>query len=351
VARRALSPAQLAVVAAVRAVLPDDPVRVRVACSGGADSLALAAGLVWCDRHDPDPLRSVSAMVVDHGLQPGSDAVAARAVTVLHSLGLDATAVRVHVDAASPDGLEAAARDARYAALAGPGADLVLLGHTLDDQAETVLLGLARGSGTRSLAGMPATFTWADPEWDKQAPSGRDRATNGPIGPDGVAFVPLFARPLLGLRRATTAQACADWDIATWDDPMNADPRFARVRARRLLPDLERALGPGVAEALARTAALTRDDADLLDVLAAKAQASAPPGDGLSAPWLADLAPALRGRVVRTWLVAQGLDAPDFDHTQAVLDLVTAWHGQRGVDVPGGTVVRERDILHAIARK
>ncbi|MCL2316823.1 MAG: tRNA lysidine(34) synthetase TilS [Actinomycetia bacterium] len=325
-ARRALCPAQQALVGAVRAGLesgharlgPDAGSRVRAACSGGADSLALAAALAWHARHTPTLVGEASALVVDHGLQPGSAAVAARTAAALGDLGLPATVTRVHVDERDPAGLEASARAARYAALAAPGAGLVLLGHTLDDQAETVLLGLARGSGTRSLAGMPAT-------------SG-----------DG----PLFVRPLLGLRRTTTRQACADWGLTPWDDPMNDDDRFARVRARALLPTLEAALGPGIAEALARTATLARADADCLDDLARTALAGlgAPKGT-LPVAAVRDLPPALASRVVRGWLAACGAATPTLATTTAVLALVHDWHGQRGVDVAGGTVVRRGPSL------
>jgi len=328
VARRELSPAQLAVVQAVRAVLPGDDAsrvqRVRVACSGGADSLALAAGLAWVDAHEPDPLRQSSGLVVDHGLQDGSAGVAAGVVEMLSDMGLTAAAVRVDV-AVGSDGLEAAARDARYSALAdvltpsGDAADLVLVGHTMDDQAETVLLGLARGSGTRSLAGMPVSW---------QA--------------GGVTF----ARPLLGLRRAATRQACADWGLAPWDDPMNDDDHFARVRARRLLPSLEQALGPGVIEALARTAGLARTDADYLDE---QAEGLVPSSDGagvLPVPLVLSTPAALRGRVARAWLARQGITELSFERTQAVLALVDDWRGQAGVDLPGGyRVVRRSGAL------
>ena len=329
-ARRELSPAQLAVIQAVRAVLPDNGARVRqvrVACSGGADSLALAAGLAWLDAHEQDPLRRASGLVVDHGLQEGSAQVAADVVDMLVRLGLPSVATRVNVQV-GPDGLEAAARDARYAALAGTStpsgdaADTVLVGHTMDDQAETVLLGLARGSGTRSLAGMPATWQ-----------SG------------GV----VFARPLLGLRRAITRQACADWNLTAWDDPMNDDDRFARVRARRLLPLAEQALGPGVVEALARTASLARADADYLDeqaagLLSATDGLSVP--DGLSVSLVLAAPDTLRGRIVRAWLARQEITELSFERTQAVLSLVDDWHGQAGVDLPGGhRVVRQDGAL------
>ena len=304
-ARRALAPATLAVVQAVDAVAASGWV---VGCSGGADSLALA----WAAAHVGGRRgTAVRAVVVDHGLQGGSDAVAAGVVAVMGGFGLDAMAVRVEV-AEVGAGPEASARDARYAALAdaaGPG-DRVLLGHTLDDQAETVLLGLARGSGVRSLAGMPGE---------------RDR----------------YVRPLLGLRRTVTAEACRELGLTPWNDPHNVDPRFARVRVREaVLPVLERELGPGVAEALARTAQLARADADFID----RAVPSAP-DDRMHCAWLAGLDPALRGRVVRDWLAASGAGDVGATHVAAVDRLVTQWRGQRGVDVPGGRVIRQDGCL------
>jgi len=290
---------------------------VRVACSGGADSLALTAGLAWLDAHKPDPLRRSEVMIVDHGLQAGSDEVAAGVAGVVRGLGLPAEVARVDVQVGD-DGLEAAARDARYEVLTRGDVDVVLLGHTMDDQAETVLLGLARGSGTRSLAGMPDA--WA-------------------IG--GVTLM----RPLLGLRRTATRQACADWGLTPWDDPMNNDEHFARVRARRLLPVMDEALGPGIVEALARTARLARADADYLDEAAgALLRQSGDPGLPVSAVLAAPQ--ALRGRVVRSWLAGLGVTELSFERTQAVLALVEDWRGQAGVDLPGGyQVVRNKQIL------
>ena len=326
-ARRELSPDQLAVVQGVRAALKassDSWTRVRVACSGGADSLSVAAALAWLDVHEPDPLRASSALVVDHGLQAGSGEVTAGVVGTLRTLGLAATSVRVEV-ADDPDGLEAAARKARYAALARGDIDLVLLGHTMDDQAETVLLGLARGSGTRSLSGMPARWS----------------AASVVPGGDAVTFV----RPLLGMRRATTRQACLDWGLTPWDDPMNDDERFARVLVRRLVPVMDDVLGPGLVEALARTAALARADADHLDAEALVLMDA--DAAGLPVAVVEDAPAALRGRLVRLWLAGQGVTELSFERTQAVLGLVTAWRGQAGVDVPGGRrVVRRAGVLH-----
>nr|WP_300148497.1 tRNA lysidine(34) synthetase TilS [Propionicimonas sp.] len=313
-ARRALGPATLEVVRAVEALLTGPAL---VACSGGPDSLALAAAASVVARRTGT---SVRAVVVDHGLQPGSDAVAAAVAGQLAGLGLSADVVRVAV---RPDGtgVEAAARDARYAALAAAASadDLVLLGHTLDDQAETVLLGLARGSGARSLAGMPPR---------------RDR----------------FVRPLLGVRAATTRQACAELELEPWTDPHNGEQRFARVRVReRVLPLLEAELGPGVAEALARSADLLRADADLLDDLAAAELAvtgtGAGPGAGLDGDRLAALPPALRGRVLLAWLRTLGASDLSAGHVATVAALATDWHGQRWVDVPGVRIVRRDGLL------
>lgn len=302
-ARRALGPATLEVVRAVEAALTGPAL---VACSGGPDSLALAAAAAVVARRTGVVVR---AAVVDHGLQPGSDAVAALVAERLAGLGMPARVLTVEVDA-SGEGPEAAARHARYAALEeAAGGDDLLLGHTLDDQAETVLLGLARGSGARSLAGMPAR---------------RGRVV----------------RPLLGVRAETTRRACAELGLEPWLDPHNADDRFTRVRVRaRVLPLLEAELGPGIAEALARSATLVRADADLLDALAAAERASHPEPEP-ACDWLASLPPALRGRVLRDWLREAGAADVTAGHVAAVDALVTAWHGQRGADVPGLRVRR-----------
>lgn len=295
---------------AVRAaLLATPPGSLTVAAvSGGADSLALLAGLAWeAPRND----RRAAAVTVDHGLHPGSAAQAAAVVALAAGLGIPCTAIRV-----APDGTdEAAARRARYGALdahaAGTGAAAVLLGHTRDDQAEQVLLGLSRGSGARSLAGMPASR--------------------------GV-----YVRPLLDLPRDTTRKACAALGMTPWEDPANDDPRFARSRVRHaVLPVLEAELGPGVAGALARTARLLRDDADLLDALASE-------HTSLATADLAALPPALRSRVLRRAAIDAGAPptALTSGHVAAVDALVTAWHGQGPIDLPGGlAAVRRCDTL------
>lgn len=308
-AHRALGPATLEVVQAVEAVARGP---MLVACSGGPDSLALAAAAgIVATRSG----LSVRAAIVDHQLQADSGAVAGAVAHTLAGLGVASVVLPVSVDATG-QGLEAGARQARYAALAAAAApgELVLLGHTLDDQAETVLLGLARGSGIRSLAGMPARR-------------------------DG------FVRPLLGLRAATTRAACAELGLQPWLDPHNAEPRFTRTRVReRVLPLLEAELGPGVALALARSAELARADADLLDGLAA-AELAANDRQELDCAWLSRLPQALLTRVLRDWLRAQGAADLSAAGIAAVSALVADWHGQRWVEVPGVRVVRADGLL------
>jgi len=292
---------------------------VAVACSGGADSLALAAATVHCGTRVHGGV-AVHGLVVDHGLQPGSAQVAAGAAAALRSLGCTtATVLPITVD--GPGGPEAAARRARYAALrsAAPAGALVLLGHTRDDQAETVLLGLGRGSGPRSIAGMREH----DPPW---------------------------GRPLLDVPRSVTVAACAAQGLHPWCDPHNADPRFRRVRLRtEVLPLLEEVLAGGVAGALARTAAQLREDLDLLDALAAAVLASAHRGGALEAstlevstldvPTLAGHPAAVRRRVLREWLRAGDVIELTDAHLRAADDLVGRWRGQGQVALPGGFAV------------
>ncbi len=308
-ARRELGPTALRVGQAVAELLPSGPVVVGV--SGGADSMALALGTVWAS---PRTRSEVLCVVVDHGLQAGSVEVTQRTVDALMSRGIAAEVRRVEVG--RDGGIEAAARQARLAALSRDGHP-VLLGHTLDDQAETVLLGLLRGSGIRSLAGMSAR--------------------RGP-----------FLRPLLGIRRAETEAACREWGVEWWSDPMNTDPRFARVRARSALALLASELGRDVAVGLARTADLARGDADLLDELAELVLTRAARDDALDVAILADQPDALRGRVLLGWLRNRGSEVTRI-HVAAVNDLVLAWRGQGPVAVPGGSVKRIAGRLEWVA--
>ncbi|HEX3906610.1 MAG TPA: tRNA lysidine(34) synthetase TilS [Mycobacteriales bacterium] len=302
-----MDPAVAATRVAVRTALADVDAGdlVLVAVSGGADSLALAAAAA---AEAPRCGLRAGAVTVDHALQPGSAARADAAAGRCRELGLEPVEIAT-VSVAAPGGPEAAARDARYVALEAAaerlGASRILLGHTLDDQAETVLLGLARGSGARSLAGMAAR---------------RGR----------------LLRPFLGVRRATTEATCRALDLTPWEDPHNGDPSFARARVRSsALPVLEDTLGPGVAEALARTADLLRDDADALDGWADRESE-----DPLDVARLAAMPAAVRTRVLRREAVLAGARAGELSagQVQEIARLVTDWHGQGAVSLPGGLV-------------
>jgi tRNA(Ile)-lysidine synthase len=286
---------------------------VLAACSGGADSLALADALAF---EAPRAAIIAGAVTVDHGLQPGSAGRAEQVTKLMTRLGLS-PALSVAVTVAGPGGPEGAARTARYEALdqaaETTGAVAILLGHTLDDQAETVLLGLARGSGARSLAGMA------------------DRTGR-------------YRRPLLRIRRDQTRAACVAAGLDPWDDPHNSDLAFTRTRIRwQLMPVLTEVLGPGAVEALARTADLLRADADALDGITAAEIAglggSAVVTDqGWPVVHLAALPDAIRRRVLRRAAIGAGSPPGALSHRHiARLDeLVTAWHGQRWADLPGG---------------
>lgn len=320
-------PAVAATRLAVRRALSDTPADalVLVGVSGGADSLALAAAAAF---ELPKRAVRVGAVVVDHALQGDSAQVAATAARRCGELGLDPVRViRVDVAHDSGEGPESAARVARHRAfsdtLRATGADYLLLGHTKDDQAETVLMRMARGSGIRALAGMAQ------------------------VGP-GVLRRPFLAT----ISRAQTRAACVAQGISWWDDPHNDDPRYTRVRARRALALLSVELGPGLVEGLARTATLARQDADHLDQRARFEATRLGP-----APWpvadLRALPDAVRSRVWRVLTAEAGAVAADVSstHVAALEALVTAWHGQGPVDIPGRLRVRRRDgVVETLAR-
>ncbi len=279
---------------------------VLVGCSGGPDSLALAGAVGF-----ESPKRGIKAagLVVDHRLQAGSGAVAESAAQQCRDLGLDPVEVQTVRVARDGSGPEGAARSARYRALEDTaerlGAAAVLIGHTRDDQAEQVLLGLARGSGSRSLSGMP-----------------RRRG--------------LFVRPFIALGRAETEAACVAYELDPWRDPHNEDSTFARVRARGFLRALEDELGPGIAAALARSAEMLREDADYLEDQARAVRPTL--GDG---PWsaaeLLALPRALRTRVWRLLAVEAGSGAGQLTaaHVESLDALLTSWHGQGPLHLPG----------------
>lgn len=320
VARPRLSPAMADVRRAIRenwdtyGVISGDS--IAVACSGGADSLALASAAIFEGKRAGV---NVFAVVINHNLQKGSNEVAEQAKATLLELGFSTVEViQVKVVAGSL-GMEAAARNARYTAIddfaVKHKVKYSMLGHTLDDQAETVLLGLARGSGPKSIAGMSA------------------------LSADGK-----YLRPLLGIRRETTVAFCVDSGIDYWQDPQNLDTKFSRVRVRlNVLPVLEKELGPGIAAALARTAEILQEDNDYLDKQASLAfldcAKTTNNSVALSVEELFQLAPAIRNRVIHNALVLLGAE-PSKSHVEAVGSLLTNWHGQKPLTLPAVRVVR-----------
>lgn len=314
--RGKLSPAVAEVRSAVARFLDRHPLvageLVLVAVSGGADSLALAAATRFVAAQRG--LR-VGSIVINHGLQSGSTDIAERAAESARALGLDPVEV-VEVSVGTAGGPEAAAREARYAGLRLAaerlGAARILTGHTRNDQAETVLLGLARGSGPGSLRGMS--------EFE-----------------DGIG------RPLLNVTRDTTRAAALAEGLDPWDDPHNLDERFTRVRVRHaVLPVLEVELGPGIVDALARTASLVRDDDDALDLLAA-GMAQQVLGDNpvsFAATDVASRPRALRTRIIRIAVKRAWGTTLSHSQTLAIDALLVDWHGQGALDVTGGSVVR-----------
>ncbi|MEV0647890.1 tRNA lysidine(34) synthetase TilS [Phytomonospora sp. NPDC050363] len=286
---------------------------VIVACSGGPDSMALAAATAFVA---PRAGLRAGFATVDHGLQDGSAERAAGFAEWARHQGFDPVEViTVEVDPAD-GGPENAARSVRYAALDDAGerndAAAVLLGHTRDDQAETVLLALARGAGPRGLAGMP------------------ERRRH-------------YRRPYLDLTRETLEQACAQQELDTWDDPHNSDPAYRRSRLRALMPELVEVLGSGLQANLARTARLVADDNRVLDGLAARATARAAGADAsLDVGALAGQPRALRTRVIHAWARLLGVpgSALAYGHVQELDRLITDWHGQGPVQLPGYIEVR-----------
>lgn len=303
--------------------LTDDSL-VLVACSGGPDSLALAKAVAAEAARVQTSWRA-GAVIVDHGLQSHSAEVADRAGRQCRSLDLDPVEiirVDIDIDRAGRGGPEAMARDARRAALLDAaerhGAAAICLAHTREDQAETVLLRLARGSGARSLSAMaPVTGIWR--------------------------------RPLLAVPRVTVHASLGD--VTPWQDPHNLDRQFTRVRVRHdALPALTQALGAGVVDGLVRSAELLRDDADALDVIADQVWVSSlvttdhdgPPDVNdrvieLDLAPLVDVLPAVRTRVLRRACIEVGAPAAaiNFDHVRSIEALVTDWHGQGPLDLPG----------------
>lgn len=308
-------PAVAAVRSAVREALEgiDVGTRLWAACSGGPDSLALVAATAFVARKEG---YVAGAIIVDHGLQPASGRVALDAIDQCRLAGMATVYIeRAHVG--REGGLEAAARKARYEAIdrrvtaEGGLNPQILTGHTMDDQAETVLLALARGSGARALAGMPP------------------RRGN-------------LLRPFLGVRRADTVAACSALGLKPWHDPTNevdGGPKRSALRGK-VMPSLVEVLGPGVVPALARSAALLQADADELDRQARATLRTSGPTDEWSIDMLAALPEAIRGRILKMLAERRGAGPVTGAHVRAMDQLVTNYRGQGSVSLPHGFEAR-----------
>ena len=289
---------------AVKPWLSDSAQPVLFGCSGGADSMALAVAL-FIERSNT----KVIPIVIDHGLQEGSAQITSQTIERLKQIGFtQVESARAQVT--MTDGLEASARRARYQLfnqfIETYQPKYFLLAHTLNDQAENVLLGLARGSGARSLSGMAVKNN-------------------------------IFVRPLLKISREVTTAACSEARIEIWSDPHNEDLRFTRVRVRKnLLPIIEDNLGPGITEALVRSADLLRDDADALDGFAAEYFNQADPFN-LDVKELERLPKAITTRVLRLAIYKAGAPSGSLsaEHIAAAQALISDWHGQKEVSLPG----------------
>ena len=294
---------------------------VLVAVSGGADSLLLAHCLNL--EGAKDSLR-ISAVVIDHQLQERSGEIAEQTKNRLHKMGISAVEV-IKVDVLKKDGLEADARSARYLALAASAeklkANAIFLGHNQDDLAESVLLGLTQGAGTKSLAGMATQ-------------SG------------------LYVRPFLSLTREEIIAACNEAEIVYWSDPHNDDERFTRVKIRKqILPLMESQLGPGIKEALARSARIFREDSDALETLTEEIFATISNPESIDVELLERLPAALRKRVIRRALTRLGATRLSSEQLDWVDALISQWHGQGAVALPAGVTARRESGRLALSQE
>lgn len=314
-----ITKARSALKQALTSLQPGD--HVVVAVSGGADSLLLA----YCLKIEGAELAlDIHAVVIDHQLQENSAEVAADAKVALARLGITSTAI-IPVDVVKRDGIEADARRARYAALESYAksinASAIFLGHNQDDLAESVLLGLTQGAGTKSLAGMKTR--------------------------DG-----LYIRPFLSVTRAEIIEACAEARIEYWSDPQNADERFTRVKIRStIIPMLEDEIGPGIKEALARSARIFREDSDALDLLTDEIFDTIADPTSIEISLLEPLPSAIRKRVIRRALAGLGASRITAEQLGWVDALVSQWHGQREVALPAGVTARRESGRLALSKQ
>jgi len=326
VLRNRLTPAVADVRRAFReALIPlelEPETRILIACSGGPDSLALAAAAIF---EAPKLGIRVAACIVDHGLQEGSADIAQETLEKLEALGLDPVVIETVTVTTDSTGPEAAARTARYQALERArklvGAELIVLGHNLEDQAETVLLGMARGSGLKSISGMQAVDS--------------DRK---------------LLRPLISVKRETLRQSCMDQDISFWDDPHNQDSRFTRVRIRNLLDTLETEVGPGFSEALSRTADIAAESEEAMSLAVAKLmqQTLNKETNGnlvVSIEAIENQAAGIRRKLLFEVAILAGGKSVSRIQVLGIDGLITNWHGQNKLVLSGITVERVNQQL------
>jgi tRNA(Ile)-lysidine synthase len=298
--------------------------RAVVAVSGGGDSVVL---LHLMARLSPRRRPELVVAHLDHGLRRGSPADARFVVRLAAALDLPCIALRADVRAErrKDESLEEAARRVRRAFLVetalATGATRIATGHTMDDQAETILMRLARGAGPTALTAMAAA---------------------GP-GP--------FVKPLLGIERKALRAWLAKRRLAFRDDPSNADLAFDRNRVRRLvIPVLAEALNPAAARHLVEAAARLREDAEYLDALARSAFDTIATRRGaalvIEAAKLAALPRSIAGRLARIALDEAGCDPrrASAKHVDAVLALASAAPGT-SLDLPGPLAARRRGRL------
>ena len=314
-----ITKARLAVRQALHGINTGD--HVMVAVSGGADSLLLAHCLVLEGKHHA--LR-ITAVIINHQLQENSSEIANSTKAKLLAMGISDVDV-VPVDVIKKDGLEADARSARYAALDSCaqtlGAHAIFLGHNQDDLAESVLLGLTQGSGTKSLAGM---------------------ATQSGI----------YIRPFLSISREEVVNACLEVGIEYWDDPHNEDERFTRVKIRKqILPLMESLIGPGIKEALARSARIFREDSEALEILTEEIFATIPDPAFIEVALLEKLPTALRKRVIRRAISRLGANRISAEQLDWVDALISDWRGQGPVALPAGVTARRESGRLALSRE
>ena len=279
---------------------------ILVACSGGADSLALA----WTSQVVTERIGlNLIAVIIDHQLIKESSQVAQDAKKKCEDFGIEKVVIKQIEVKDDNDGLEAAARKARYEAFEELvnefNAKAVLLAHTQDDQAETMLMRLTRGSGAKSLSAMKEV-------------SGK------------------YLRPFLHIRKKELVNALEKENISYWQDPANTNYKFLRAKVRHeLMPKLIEILGDSVIDSLDKTSELLKEDNEALDLIAQESYEKL--NKELNVEFLKEYPAAIRKRIIKIAALEAGvIPGPfSFEHIEAIDALVTNWRGQGNVDLPG----------------